>query len=81
MADEKRKTVDALDAARMTAASSLDTANRVKEYFGDAGPFSYQKVRKIVPELLRAVLSYEVIVAGLRKITFSLARNLYLEVA
>lgn len=51
MAEEKRKTVDALDAARMTAVTSIETANRVKEYFGDAGPFSYQKVRKLLYEL------------------------------
>lgn len=67
MADNKRKTVDALDAARMTASTSLETANRVKTYFGDAGPFSYQKVRKLIPELLRAELPYEVTVAGLKK--------------
>jgi hypothetical protein len=81
MKENKRKTVDALDAARMTASTSLETANRVKKYFGDAGPFSYQKVRKLIPELLRAALPYEVTVAGLKKITFQLARDCNLDVA
>ena len=81
MANEKRKTVDALDAARMTAVTSIETANRVKEYFGDAGPFSYQKVRKLLPELLQARLPYEVMVAGIQKITFQLARDCNLDVA
>lgn len=81
MTSSKRKTVDALDAARMSAITSIETANRVKEYFGDMGPFSYQKVRKVTPELLRGELSYAAIVAGIEKVRFDLARNCNLDVA
>lgn len=81
MASSKRKIVDALDAARMSAITSIETANRVKEYFGDMGPFSYQKVRKVTPELLRGELSYDAVVAGIEKVSFELARKCNLDVA
>ena len=77
----KRKIVDALDASRMTAVTSGETARRVAEYFGDAGPFSYQKVRRVMPVLLEGALPYDVAVAGLRKIKFELARKCNLDVA
>lgn len=77
----KRKIVDALDASRMTAPTSAETALRVSQYFGDAGPFSYQKVRRLTPVLLEGALPYEVAIAGLRKITFDLARKCNLDVA
>lgn len=77
----KRKVVDALDASRMTAPTSGETAHRVSQYFGDAGPFSYQKVRKLTSVLLEGRLPYDVAVAGLRKIKFDLARTCNLDVA
>lgn len=77
----KRKIVDALDASRMTAATSGETALRVSQYFGDAGPFSYQKVRRLMPVLLSGQVPYDVAVAGLRQIAFKLARDCNLDVA
>jgi hypothetical protein len=73
--------IDALDASRMTAPTSSETAHRVKRYFGDAGPFSYQKVRRLTAPLLEGLLPYDVAVAGLRAIKFDLARKCNLEVA
>jgi hypothetical protein len=65
----------------MTAPTSSETAHRVSSYFGDAGPFSYQKVRRLTPVLLEGSLPYDVAVAGLRKIKFDLARTCNLDVA
>lgn len=79
--DIKRRVVDALDASRMTAPTSSETAMRVSQYFGDAGPFSYQKVRRITPVLLSGIMPYAVAVAGLEKIEFELARKCNLDVA
>lgn len=76
-----RKVVDALDASRMTAVTSGETALRVSQYFGDAGPFSYQKVRRLTPVLLEGDMPYDVAVAGIHKITFALARKCNLDVA
>lgn len=73
--------MDALDASRMTAASSGETALRVSQYFGDAGPFSYQKVRRLTPALLEGSLSYAVLTAGIEKVAFELARKCNLDVA
>lgn len=75
------RTVDVLDAARMTASSTRETAQRVSEYFGDAGPFSYGRVRSIIGVLLTGALPYEVAVEGLRRIKFDLARKCNLDVA
>jgi len=75
------RTVDVLDAARMTAATSRETAFRVSEYFGDAGPFSYGRVRSLTPVLLAGTMPYAVAVAGLHKIQFDLARKCNLDVA
>jgi len=77
----KRKIVDALDASRMTAVTSGETALRVSQYFGDAGPFSYQKVRRLTAVLLEGSMPYEVATAGLRAISFELARKCNLDVA
>jgi hypothetical protein len=76
-----RRTVDILDASRMTAPTSRETSLRVSQYFGDAGPFSYQKVRRLTPVLLSGVMPYEVAVAGLEKIPFGIARKCNLDVA
>lgn len=65
----------------MTAPTSSETAHRVSRYFGEAGPFSYQKVRRLTPVLLEGSLPYDVAVAGLRKIKFDLARTCNLDVA
>lgn len=75
------RTVDALDAARMTAVTSIETSTRVSEYFGDAGPFSYGRVRRLTPILLSGELPYDVAVAGLNKIAFALAKRCNLDVA
>jgi hypothetical protein len=77
----KLTVIDALDASRMTAPTSSETAHRVKQYFGDAGPFSYQKVRRLTAPLLEGALPYDVTVAGLRAIKFDLAKKCNLEVA
>lgn len=77
----KRKIVDALDASRMTASTSNETAHRVSQYFGDIGPFTYQKVRQLTPVLLEGGMPYDVATAGLRKISFDLARQCNLDVA
>jgi len=81
MSELKRKIINALDAARMTAPTSAETASRVKQYFGDAGPFSYSAVRKLTPELLRGEISFRVLTAGIEKIEFDLARNQNMQVA
>ena len=81
MTEPKLTVVDALDASRMTAPTSGETANRVKQFFGDAGPFSYQKVRRLTAPLLEGALPYDVMVAGLRAIKFELAKKCNLEVA
>lgn len=73
--------MDALDASRMTAVTSGETALRVSQYFGDSGPFSYQKVRSITSVLLSGELSYEVATAGIEKVKFDLARKCNLDVA
>ena len=75
------RTVDLLDAARMTAPTSRETAHRVSRYFGDAGPFSYSKVRRLTPVLLEGTMPYAVAIAGLEKIEFALARRCNLDVA
>lgn len=76
-----RKIVDALDASRMTAVTSGETTLRVSQYFGDAGPFSYQKVRTLTAALLEGSMSFDVVVAGIKKVTFDLARQQNLNVA
>lgn len=75
------RTVDLLDAARMTAPTSRETAHRVSRYFGDAGPFSYGKVRRLTSVLLEGTMPYAIAVAGLEKIEFPLARKCNLDVA
>lgn len=75
------KIVNFMDAARMTAQTSRETASRVSQYFGDAGPFSYQRVRSLTAALLAGVMPYSVIVAGLEKIGFDLAKKSNLDVA
>ena len=77
----KRRIVDALDASRMTAQTSIETANRVGKYFGDMAPFSYQKVRRLAPILLAGALPYRLAVAGIEKTSFELARKCNLDVA
>lgn len=76
-----RTIVNALDASRMTAPTSRETTSRVSQYFGDAGPFSYQKVRKLTPVLLSGAIDYGIATAGIQKIRFDLARNQNLDVA
>ena len=73
--------VDVLDAARMTASTSRETTLRVSQYFGDVGPFSYGKVRRLTPVLLAGAMPYVTAVAGLTKIKFELARKCNLDVA
>lgn len=75
------RTVDVLDAARMTAATSRETTLRVSQYFGDAGPFSYGRVRTLTSVLLAGTMPYAIAVAGLEKIKFDLARKCNLDVA
>ena len=58
----------------MTAVTSGETTRRVSAYFGDGGPFSYQKVRKLVPALLAGSLPYDVLTAGLAQIKFDIAK-------
>lgn len=70
-----------MDAARMTAQTSRETALRVSQYFGEGGPFSYGRVRSLAAALLAGVLPYESIVAGIRKVSFELARECNLDVA
>ena len=81
MTEVKLTIIDALDASRMTAPTSSETAHRVRQYFGDAGPFSYQKVRRLTAPLLEGALPYDIAVAGLIAIKFELARKCNLEVA
>jgi hypothetical protein len=76
-----RRTIDVLDASRMTATSQRETSLRVSQYFGDAGPFSYQKVRQLTAVLLEGTMPYAVAVAGIEKIQFDLARRCNLDVA
>lgn len=73
--------VNFMDAARMTAQTSRETAARVRKYFGEAGPFSYAKVRALTAELLSARLPYHVLVAGIEKVAFEVAKNSNLDVA
>lgn len=75
------RTVDVLDAARMTAATSRETTLRVSQYFGDAGPFSYGRVRTLTSVLLAGAMPYAIAIAGLEKIKFDLARKCNLDVA
>jgi hypothetical protein len=75
------RTVDVLDAARMTASTSRETTLRVSKYFGDAGPFSYGRVRALTPVLLAGSMPYVIAVAGLEKVKFDLARKCNLDVA
>lgn len=75
------KIVNIMDASRMTASTSIETANRVRQYFGDAGPFSYGKVRALTPRLLAAELPFEVLTAGIASVTFNLARKCNMDVA
>lgn len=75
------RSVDVLDAARMTATTSRETTLRVSSYFGDAGPFSYGKVRSLTSALLSGAMPYATVVAGLQKIRFDLARKCNLDVA
>lgn len=65
----------------MTAPSLRETTSRVSQYFGDAGPFSYTKVRKITPALLEGRISFAVATAGLKEIKFDLARTCNMDVA
>lgn len=76
-----RKRVNILDASRMTATTSGETARRVSTYFGDGGPFSYQKVRKLTPILLAGGLPYQVVTAGLERIKLDVARTSNTQVA
>jgi hypothetical protein len=73
--------VDVLDAARMTASTTRETTLRVSQYFGDVGPFSYGKVRRLTSVLLAGVMPYATATAGLTKIKFELARKCNLDVA
>lgn len=75
------KVVNIMDAARMTATTSLETVNRVGKYFGDAGPFSYGKVRALTRHLLAAEVPFEVLTAGIAQVKFDLARKCNLDVA
>lgn len=75
------RTVDVLDAARMTAPTTRETTLRVSQYFGDAGPFSYGRVRSLTSILLAGAMPYQVATAGLHKIKFELARKCNLDVA
>lgn len=75
------KIVNIMDASRMTASTSIETANRVGQYFGDAGPFSYGKVRALTPHLLAAALPFEVLTAGIASVKFDLARKCNMDVA
>lgn len=65
----------------MTAVTSGETTRRVSTYFGEGGPFSYQKVRKLVPALLAGYLPYSVITAGFAKIKLKVARDSNTQVA
>jgi hypothetical protein len=65
----------------MTAATTRETTLRVREYFGDAGPFSYGRVRNLTSVLLAGTLPYAVATAGLDKIKFDLARKCNKDVA
>ena len=75
------RTVNVLDAARMTAPTTRETTLRVSQYFGDAGPFSYGRVRSLTSILLAGSMPYHVATAGLHKIKFELARKCNLDVA
>lgn len=61
--------------------TSRETTLRVSMYFGNGGPFSYQKVRKLTPALLAGELPYSVITAGLAKIKLKVARDSNSQVA
>ena len=65
----------------MTASTSRETTLRVSQYFGDAGPFSYGRVRNLTSVLLAGTMPYTVATAGLNKIKFELARKCNLDVA
>ena len=65
----------------MTASRTAETASRVRSYFGDAGPFSYAKVRALAAPLLSGELPYSVITAGIEKVKFDIARKCNLDVA
>lgn len=76
-----KRTVNFMDAARMTAQTSRETALRVQQYFGDAGPFSYAKVRALAGPLLCGDVPYHVLIAGIERVSFDLARKCNLDVA
>lgn len=73
--------VNVMDAARMTAARTGETASRVRSYFGEAGPFSYSKVKAIIAPLLSGEIPYEVATAGIKSTKFDIARKCNLDVA
>lgn len=75
------RVVNFMDAARMTAQTSRETTLRVRKYFGDAGPFSYGRVRALTSALLAGDLPFRVLVAGIEKVAFDLARKCNLDVA
>lgn len=75
------KTVNVMDAARMTAPRSGETASRVRSYFGEAGPFSYSKVKAIIAPLLSGALPFKVATAGIEATKFEIARKCNLDVA
>jgi hypothetical protein len=70
-----------MDAARMTAQTSRETAVRVSQYFGEAGPFSYSRVRALTAALLAGDLPYRILISGIERIRFDLAKKCNLEVA
>ncbi|WP_156500482.1 hypothetical protein [Croceicoccus bisphenolivorans] len=75
------RVVNFMDAARMTASTSRETAYRVSTYFGEAGPFSYGKVRALTGRLLAGELPFRVLTAGIEKVAFELSRKCNLDVA
>ncbi|MEZ5734258.1 MAG: hypothetical protein R3E09_00410 [Novosphingobium sp.] len=75
------RVVNFMDAARMTAQTSRETTLRVSQYFGDAGPFSYSRVRALTAALLAGDLPYRILVSGIEKIRFDLAKKCNLDVA
>ena len=75
------RVVNFMDAARMTANTTRETAFRVSSYFGEAGPFSYGKVRALTGRLLSGDLPFHVLTAGIEKVAFELSRKCNLDVA
>lgn len=70
-----------MDAARMTASRTGETASRVRSYFGEAGPFSYSKVKAVIAPLLSGEIPYTVATAGIAATKFAIARKCNLDVA